>query len=314
MLAMGQKRRVTILPLSYQGIQPAGVSPVYCDCADLSRGRIAHNGHERVLVSRELRDQLYAQLKGFFPRVEPVSLLLLHLFQREAVSLPLRPGLRQKRRRYHASADYLDQVITKVQRVLRMDDTLLLRDAAAAAFIFPDVDQEGARAILLRVCDSLSLLQAETMLPPLTRETTIQVGIGSYPAPAASYERLLYQVGRCAHDLTLRPALLTRHTLSVQESVPVDAEFVAYDTKIPGVPFMELPVVVSAQLQRLIPCATARELRCVPVGRDQHRLTVAMADPANSASVHYLQEVTGMVIFPVACKEQDLNKLLTAGW
>ncbi len=312
MLAMGQKRRVTILPLSCQGIQPASVSPVYCDCTDLSHGYVAHKGHERVPISREFHDQLYTQLKGFFPRVEPISLLLLHIFQREAVSLSSRSGTRSKRRYYHASAGYLDQIVTKVQRVLRIDDTLLLRDTAVVAFIFPNVDQEGVHAILRRVCDSLSLLQAETMLPPLTRETTIQVGIGSYPVPASSCERLLYLIGRCAHDLTLRPALMTRHALSTQESMRT--EFAIYDAKMPVVPFMELPNVLPVQLQRLIPCTIARTLRCIPVGRDQHRLTVAMADPLSRTSVLYLQEVTGMAIFPVSCKEQDLNILLTTGW
>lgn len=84
-----------------------------------------------------------------------------------------------------------------------------------------------------------------------------------------------------------------------------------------AVPFMDLfdvPKVLPPRLTRLLPSDLARELRCVPVGRSSRGLTVAMADPTNTASVQRLHDVTGMTIFPVSCDEDDLNIFIRENW
>jgi hypothetical protein len=83
---------------------------------------------------------------------------------------------------------------------------------------------------------------------------------------------------------------------------------------IPSMDLFDLPRVLPPRLTRLLPRDLACELRCVPIGRSSHDLTVAMADPTNSDSVRRLEAVTGMTIFPVSCDEDDLNIFLRANW
>jgi hypothetical protein len=83
---------------------------------------------------------------------------------------------------------------------------------------------------------------------------------------------------------------------------------------IPSMDLFDLPKVLPLRLTRLLPHDLACELRCVPIGRSSHDLTVAMADPTNNDSVRRLEAVTGMTIFPVSCDEDDLNNFLSANW
>jgi hypothetical protein len=77
---------------------------------------------------------------------------------------------------------------------------------------------------------------------------------------------------------------------------------------------MQLPVKLPPRLKQLIPYQVALELSCVPVGRDHHCLTVAMADPTNSKALCSLRVVTGLTIFPVSCDVAALNAQLSNKW
>ena len=81
-----------------------------------------------------------------------------------------------------------------------------------------------------------------------------------------------------------------------------------------NVPYMQLPVKLPPHLKQLIPYQIALELSCVPVGRDHHCLTVAMADPSNISALRSLRVVTGLAIFPVSCDVAALNALLRNKW
>ena len=80
------------------------------------------------------------------------------------------------------------------------------------------------------------------------------------------------------------------------------------------IPFLRLPTSLSPRLKHLIPYDIAQQLQCAPVGRDHHRLTVAMADPTDHGAIQRLKEVTGMTIFPVSCEVDALLMLLTERW
>ena len=121
---------------------------------------------------------------------------------------------------------------------------------ASIAIILPDVDQEGSQALLERVYHSINLLQPETVIPPLKRETDITLGIGSYPKPGASLEELLYQTGFIASRIILRPAVTTQlhGTRSIglvevnlynrNQDEENDSLVAARNS---GIPFMQLP-------------------------------------------------------------------------
>ncbi|WP_201366312.1 hypothetical protein [Dictyobacter formicarum] len=279
------------------------------------------NENQCVPVSVELSNKVRGVLNDFLPAQEPISVLLLHVVQREAPPLAPQSEALYRRKSYHVAASLLNQVLTHVRRVLRIDDKMFIYDVSGAAIIFPDVDQAGKQKILERIYHSVCLMQAETTDPPLTRETTISLGGVTYPPRAVvSFEQMYYQLGKAQHTLTLRP-IISAHTRGVKPMPIVELSpiYTAYEQqeetgKEAGIPYMELPHVLPDRLVRLIPYPVACELQCVPVGREHQYLTVAMREPTNAVTIALLREMTGCSIFPVACEEQELNNLLRSSW
>lgn len=274
-----------------------------------------------VPATAVLNTKLRTLLQADFPRSTPLSLLLLHVSQLEYIHVAPQTGI-HKRRRYHASPEVLEQILVNVRRAIRQEDSLLVDEGTGAVLFFPDVDQHGVSAILERVYCNINLLRAETVIPPLRRETSILIGIGTYPEPGASLEQLLYHVGCVARRLTLRPAITTHHRdLPLDEEVETlplaehESQDVAPRSHAgPSIPFMQLPTEIPARLKQLMPYDLALALHCVPVGRNHHCLTVAMANPTNHEDIRHLQMVTRMAIFPVSCEEEALNALLEQKW
>jgi hypothetical protein len=304
-----------------------------CNCQPLSSmhtgGRDeqeeAGEGAEQIIpVTSELNDHLRTTLDNYFPRSTPLSVLLLHISQLEHVHIATKSAVAFKRPRYHASASFLGQVLANVRRTIRTSDSILIHNGTGAAIIFPDVDREGAHNILERIYHSINLLQSETVIPPLKRETDILIGLGSYPKPGSSLESLLYYTGLVARRLRFRPAV-TPLAWSIKSSGTAeevlhrqlsddDEQALLYQARNTGIPFMQLPVELPPRLKQLIPYSLALEICCAPVGRDHSRLTVAMADPTNVNAVRHLKEITGMTIFPVSCELAALDALLANRW
>src|SRR5579859_4660902 len=306
--------RCNCLPLSTIQVEPA--QELEEDAVDYQRVTPA---------TAALNALIREQLEYYFPRSTPLSLLLLHISQLEQIYVDPHTGLLSQRQRYHASGSFLEQVLVNVRRAIRDIDEILVHEGAGAAIIFPEVDMQGINVILERVVRNISLLQAETVTPPLKRETDIVLGIGSYPESGPSLEQLLYYAGVTAQRFTLRPAITAQlwgvmstmtefgDTVSVtriqeRQKAPDSAKPVG------NVPFMQLPAQLPTRLKHLIPYDIALELRCVPVGRDHQYLTVAMANPNNIGMVHRLREITGLTIFPVSCDMSALNALLINKW
>lgn len=282
--------------------------------------------HTVTPATPEMNALIRAKLEGCFPSSVPLSLLLLHVSQLEHVHIHPQSALLHKRQRYHAPANFLEQVLVNVRRAIRDDDELLIHGGTGAAIIFPGVDQQGVAGILERVSRNVDLLQAETVIPPLQRETDIVLGVGSYPEAGPSLEHLLYHVSITAHRFSLRPAISERlweGISTVKEVVETPYASASQDDQqqmqksVQGqrnIPYMQLPVRLLPRLKQLIPYRVALELSCVPVGRDHHCLTVAMADPTNSTALRSLGAVTGLTIFPVSCDVAALNVLLSNKW
>ncbi|GAC1682943.1 MAG: hypothetical protein PVS3B3_03440 [Ktedonobacteraceae bacterium] len=247
-----------------------------------------------------------------------------------------------KRRRYHPTAGVVEQILTNVRRAVRTEDSLYLDTGKGAAILFPDVDQRGAYSILERVYNNVNLLQAETIVPPLTHETDIVLGIASYPEQGPSLEQVLASAGRVVHRLTLRPAIAmhlwdtmpstestlppdtlldstyndgdAQHTTLHVSPVTQSASMSPSTQDTMPIPFLRLPTTLSTRLKNILPYKIASQLRCVPVGRDHNRLTLAMADPTDADVIHTLYERTGCSIFPVSCDKDALEALLAEPW
>lgn len=285
-----------------------------------------------------LNTLLRTRMQALLPSCTSLSILLLHVAQLEDIHMMPGTGTVRKRRRYHPSASVVEQILTNVRRAIRIEDTMYLETGKGAAILFPNVDLQGAHTILDRVYNNVDLLQAETIIPPLTHETDIVFGIASYPEQGQSLEQVLANAGRVIHRLTLRPAITSRlwdtmplakssqpflaassqktqadenpqHTTSAPASHGGPSS--AHDT---SVPFLRLPATLPKRLKCLLPHEVASQFRCIPVGRDHNRLTLAMADPTDTTAIHALHAHTGLSVFPVSCDEDALDALLAEQW
>jgi hypothetical protein len=320
-MPMNQKKRD--LSSTSPILSTAQIQAERCTCHSLSPlhkkivdAKLETESEEIVPTSSILHTRLSNTLQTLFPRSTPLSIFLLHISQWDRMHSTQQLIL-SRRQHYHVSPDLMEQVIVNVRRVMRADDQIFLQEQAGAVIVFPNVDQQGAYIILERIYHSVCLLQAETLLPPLTLNTTILMGMSSYPEPASSLEQLLYFTSLAARCFTLRPAITTQlwHTSSspIQE-IAAQEEPSQYAKGQTGFPFMNLPATISPRLQQLLPHSLATELRCVPVGRNHHCLTVAMAEPTNHEYIQRLHSATGLTIFPVSCDLEELSTLLTKSW
>jgi hypothetical protein len=296
---------------------PAGFSKL----ADLSTGEAPEN--TIVPLAPELDRRLQQALEQYFPRSTSFSLLLLHITQFAQTPLPPAGPVVPQRLSCHAPASFLEQVLHPVRRTLRAQDHLLVDERGSGmVFLFPQVERVGIERILERVAHSISLLQAETVVPPLRQQTEITLGVGSYPEAAMSLRDLLIQASAVRERIVFRPAVLPEFP-PARESNPraqgaarrsQAQEEHQSATRAQGIPFMQIPSRLPTRLKQLVPYALALELRCAPVGRDHNRLTVAMANPTDARAIYHLREATGMAIFPVSCERSALETLLASNW
>jgi GGDEF domain-containing protein len=303
-----------------------------CTCPPLSRlHKASWEDHaenpeqlaEVTPATLEMNSSLRTLLENYFPRSTPLSILLLHISQLEHIHIAPKSSILHKRHRYHAPASLLEQILINVRRTIRINDHILVHTGTCIAIILPDVDQEGAQTLLERVYYSINLLQPETVIPPLKRETDITLGIGSYPKPGASIEDLLYHTSCMAYRIILRPAVTTQlHGTRSIGLVEVNLYNRNQDeendslaaARSNGIPFMQLPTQLPSRLKQLIPYTLARELRCAPVGRNYNCLTVAMVYPTDIQAIDRLRATIGMTIFPVTCEAKALDDLLDHRW
>jgi GGDEF domain-containing protein len=301
----------------------------HCTCLPLSslHRAVEEENRERegrIPATQDLNSHLRSLLATYFPRSTPLSLLHLHISQLEPTHSV--PQSAYQRSRYHAPDNFLEQVLVYARRVIRRDDQILVHAGTGAVILFPEVDQDAIQAIAERVYQSISLLQAETVIPPLRRVTNILIGVGSYPKPATSLEQMLYQASLTVQTLTLRPAI-SRQTpsmnathLLIQTPFDQDQHLVKEGplespiSKSASVPFLQLPTQLPRRLKQLVPYHLALKIRCAPVGRDHDRLTIAMADPTDSSAIIQLEEATGLSIFAVSCDPEALDALLAHKW
>lgn len=333
---MGHKKREAVAPSVELPLFSVLHSKESCNCLPLFSlyavppvNAEHDDGEKAVPATPVLGEQLSIVLSRLFPRSTPLSMLLLHVSQVEHIAISAQSATPRRCWRCHASTSLLEQILASVRRAVRVDDQFLVHEGVGAALLFPDVDRHGAQLVLERVYRNICLLQSETVIPPLTRETDIVLSMSSYPEPGASLEQFLYYTGPVARRLVLRPAITTHlwnmPTISTVEAPPdersrsnhgeIQCDFnTASAAASTRVPFMELPRELSVRLKHLIPHSIALQYRCAPVGRDHHYLTVAMANPSNSECIQRLHELTGMTIFPVSCEEDALESLLANEW
>jgi type IV pilus assembly protein PilB len=87
-----------------------------------------------------------------------------------------------------------------------------------------------------------------------------------------------------------------------------EGDLVAALAKQVGLSFVDLSDhPVDAHAASLLPEAVARRYRALPVGYEDNRLVVAMADPANLYALDDIRTITGMEIKPVVATAGDID-------
>jgi hypothetical protein len=76
-----------------------------------------------------------------------------------------------------------------------------------------------------------------------------------------------------------------------------------------GVPYLAPPQHIPSSVRKLLPLEVMRQYRCLPVGRNRHALTVALADPTDAGALLHLEQMTGLTIFPVMTDPEALEHL-----
>jgi hypothetical protein len=270
----------------------------------------------QMLIAPNLWRKLHVTLQELEAQGQTFGVLLLHIAQLEQhYLLDDNNELIRQRQCYHAPPELLEQVLANIRRTIRSTDQLLIEVGTGLAIILPHLDRWGVPVVLERISNSISLLQAVTVVPPITTETAIVFGAGSYHSAHPSMLHLLKQADSTVRSFTLRPAITEQLPVVPRETAPlpvINEEERNADTS--AAPFMELPTRIPPRLKQLLPYDVALRIGCIPVGRVQKRLTVAMAQPQDKESVRLLQHMTGMSIFPVACREEDLRALLRKKW
>ncbi len=90
-----------------------------------------------------------------------------------------------------------------------------------------------------------------------------------------------------------------------------EADLVGALAKQLGLQFVDLSdTVVDSNAAALIPEQVARRYRALPVGFDDSRLIVAMADPANLFALDDIRTITGMEVKPVVATAADIESAI----
>ncbi len=90
-----------------------------------------------------------------------------------------------------------------------------------------------------------------------------------------------------------------------------EADLVGALAKQLGLQFVDLSdIVVDSNAASLIPEQVARRYRALPVGFDDSRLIVAMADPANLFALDDIRTITGMEVKPVVATAADIESAI----
>ncbi|GHO68633.1 hypothetical protein KSC_075250 [Ktedonobacter sp. SOSP1-52] len=273
---------------------------------------------ENILLPTELLQEVQQHIQELLAQRQSFSLFALHIVQverRNTYDATTHKYVFRPPCCSHPAPGFMNQLEDKIKAVLRGSDQLRTHGEGSALLFLPGVGSGGAYNILERIYAQVDLLEAETIIPPLRHETHIVIGYASFPEQQETYEGFLQQLGRCARRVTLKPRMLLPISAAHSRHSNLYHQPPAYEAAMPSsVPFMHLPTCLPRRLTRLIPHRVACTLRCVPVGREQQALTVALADPSNRESLDYLAQLTHMTIFPVACKHEELDILLATKW
>ena len=200
-----------------------------------------------------------------------------------------------------------------IRPLVRKTDKVCLFDYTLYFFLL-GANLQGGLIVQNRLWDALLWRIHNTSEGEIVRPRNIVSGYSAYPAPCDTFEEFIESA--CTPGLRanfgtekLARKAVTRQARTTSRHM-TDEELPALARKL-GIPYLSLlPRRPSERVQQLVNPKLAQELNCYPLGRERNVLTVAMLDPQDRLALERLHQETGLDIFPVLTRPQELQTAL----
>jgi hypothetical protein len=195
------------------------------------------------------------------------------------------------------SAGYFLENLRSIVR--KTDQVLLLH--TDMYFVLRGANLQGAHIVQERLWEAL-VWRVHNIEAGILSPCSLGSGYSACPEPYTDFEQCIMAAGI--------------NTLDFQLGGPGQEE--AGDDELPalarkmGIPYLELlPRKLPREVRQLVRPELALELHCYPLGRERDTLTVAIADPQDRQMFDRLRKETGLRIFPVLARPQELQLVLS---
>jgi hypothetical protein len=225
-------------------------------------------------------------------RTEPCGLVKMTLQFSHKSSGPTRPSSSEEQ-----SAGYFLENLRSLVR--KTDQVLLLH--TEMYIVLRGANLQGAHIVQERLWEAL-VWRVHNIEARILSPLAISSGYSAYPEPYANFEQCIMAAGINNLDFRLD---------GDEHEDARDDELPALARKL-GIPYLELlPRKLPREVRQLVRPELALELHCYPLGRERDTLTVAIADPQDSQMFDRLRKETGLRIFPVLARPQELQLVLS---
>ncbi|HLI87498.1 MAG TPA: hypothetical protein VKV37_02340 [Ktedonobacteraceae bacterium] len=199
-------------------------------------------------------------------------------------------------------------LLDNLRPLVRRTDEVFLLDHSFY-FVLPGANLEGGRIVQDRLWDALLWRVHNISVEQIVRPGTMMIGYSAYPQPQEEISECISaaSVTRMRFDA---PGERAARRAAAHESRSGDEDLPGVARKL-GVPYLSLlPRKLPEKVQQLVSPQLAQELHCYPLGRERDMLTVAMENPQDSKALARLREATGLHIFPVLTRPEELQTAL----
>lgn len=216
--------------------------------------------------------------------------------RQERSVLPSEPSQLERSARY---------LLDNLRPLVRKTDVVFLH-IHTFHFILLDATLPVGKIVHERLWDALLWRVHNPYDAEMLRPCSISAGYSAYPASSSSIEQCFREAGAAQSRIELP----SRRALAQQRRTLKETDLQSLAQRL-GVPYLPLlPRKSPEQVKQLVNPRLVQELRCYPLGCERGVLTVAVADPQDSATLDRLQQETGLHIFPVLATSGELQTVL----
>jgi hypothetical protein len=207
----------------------------------------------------------------------------------------------QARHCTHYLLDNLRPLVRKTDKVFLLDHSFY--------FGLLGANLQGGHIVQGRLWDALLWRVHNMSAEQIVRPSSMMIGYSAYPQPEEEISGCISAARKVQVRFDAHGERTTRKA-ATHESQQGDEELPSVARKL-GIPYLSLlPRKLPEKVQQLVSPQLAQELHCYPLGRERDMLTVAMENPQDSQALDRLREATGLHIFPVLTRPEELQTAL----